>query len=161
MLIFFGRRLFILMVCSLFISPVATAAEQGRGNLVSVQWLEQNRLRDDILLIDASPGQLYAARHIPGAVSVDVFSFGGREQSAADMEQRFRSWGVSKGRKVVIYDQGGTYMATSLFFDLYYHGFPPRIRCLSSTAASPSGRRPAARSPKSRRPRRSREIFAS
>ena len=124
MSMFLSRCFFILIACIFFIPQAATAAELGRGNLVSVQWLEQNRTRDDILLIDASPGQLYAAKHIPGAVSVDVFSFGGREQSAADMEQRFRSWGVSKDRKIVIYDQGGSYMATSLFFDLYYHGFP-------------------------------------
>lgn len=102
----------------------AVAAEESKGNLVSVQWLERNLNRDDVLLLDASIGQMYAAKHIPGAVSVDVFSFGGREIPAAEMERRIQSWGVSAGKKIVIYDQGGTYMATSLFFDLYYHGFP-------------------------------------
>jgi thiosulfate/3-mercaptopyruvate sulfurtransferase len=100
------------------------AAEGINGNLVSVQWLEKNLNRDDVLLLDASIGQLYSAKHIPGAVNVDVFTFGGREIPAAEMERRIQSWGVSAGKKVVIYDQGGTYMATSLFFDLYYHGFP-------------------------------------
>ena len=112
---------------SLFMAQPAIAAEGVEGkksNLVSVQWLEQNLKRNDVLLLDASPGQLYAAKHIPGAVNVDVFSFGGRESSAAEMQQRIQSWGVSKGKKIVLYDQGGTYMATSLFFDLYYHGFP-------------------------------------
>ncbi len=115
---------FVFITSSLFMMQPAVAAEESKGNLVSVQWLERNLNRDDVLLLDASIGQMYAAKHIPGAVSVDVFSFGGREIPAAEMERRIQSWGVSAGKKIVIYDQGGTYMATSLFFDLYYHGFP-------------------------------------
>ncbi len=116
--------LFAVAGCLLLAQP-AMAAVATKGNLVSVDWLEKNLKNADVLLFDASPGQIYAAKHIPGAVNVDVFSFGGRELSAAEMERLLRSWGVSKGKKIVIYDQGGTYMATSLFFDLYYHGFPP------------------------------------
>ncbi len=114
----------VVVASGLLMLQPALASADGRGNLVSVKWLEENLKRDDVLVIDASPGQLFAAKHIPGAVSVDVFSFGGREIPPAEMEKRIQSWGVSNGRKVVIYDQGGTYMATSLFFDLYYHGFP-------------------------------------
>ena len=110
---------------SVFVMQPALAVENGKGNLVSVEWLAKNLNRNDVVLIDASFGQLYAAKHIAGAVNVDVFSFGGRENLAAEMEGRIQSWGVSTGKKIVIYDQGGTYMATSLFFDLYYHGFPP------------------------------------
>ena len=110
---------------SLFMLQPVVAAEGGKGNLVSVEWLANNLNRNDVVLIDASFGQLYAAKHIAGAVNVDVFTFGGRENLADEMEGRIQSWGVSKGKKIVIYDQGGTFMATSLFFDLYYHGFPP------------------------------------
>ena len=117
---FFG-----LITSSLFMLQPTLAAESGRGNLVSVEWLAKNLSRSDVVLIDASFGQMYAAKHIAGAVNVDVFTFGGRENLAAEMEGRIQSWGISAGKKVVIYDQGGTYMATSLFFDLYYHGFPP------------------------------------
>lgn len=109
--------------CLLFASP-SIAAETVRGNVVSVQWLEQNLRRDDLLLIDASPAPMYAARHIPGAINIDVFSYGGREHSPAEMEQRLRSWGISAGKKVVIYDQGGFYLATRVFFDLFYYGLP-------------------------------------
>ncbi len=115
----------LLMVLASFLAaPMAPAAAGGTTPLVSVEWLEKNLTRGDLLLIDASPGKAYGARHIPGAVSVDVFTFGGRERSTAEMERLIQSWGVSSGKKVVIYDQGGTYFATSLFFDLYHHGFP-------------------------------------
>jgi len=117
-------RFLLAIAVGLLLAQPVMATEGVAGNLVSVQWLERNLNRDDILLLDASVGQMYSAKHIPGAVNVDVFTFGGREISAAEMERRIQSWGVSDGKKIVIYDQGGTYMATSLFFDLYYHGFP-------------------------------------
>ena len=123
--------LFALSIASSFLSTTASAAAPAststlthRGNLVSTAWLEKNLTRPDLLLLDASPGQLHAAKHLPGAVNVDVFTFGGRSSSLAEMEARIQSWGVSRGKKIVIYDQGGTFLATSLFFDLYYHGFP-------------------------------------
>ena len=109
----------------LMVQP-ALAAEGSKGQLASVQWLEKNLPRDDLLVIDASPAKMHAAGHIPGAVNVDVFTFGGRQRSAAEMEKVIQSWGVSAGKKIVLYDQGGTYFAASLFFDLYYHGFPSK-----------------------------------
>jgi 3-mercaptopyruvate sulfurtransferase SseA len=117
--------LLVVVVSALFMVRPALAAEGDRAHLASVQWLEKNLGRDDVLLLDASPAQMYSAQgHIPGAVNVDVFSFGGRDIPAAEMERLIQSWGVSAGKKVVLYDEGGSYLATSLFFDLYYHGFP-------------------------------------
>jgi len=81
---------------SLFMVQPTLAAEGG-GQLASVQWLEKNLKRDDVLIIDASPAKLHSAGHIPGAVNVDVFSFGGREIPTAEMERRIQSWGVSRG----------------------------------------------------------------
>lgn len=118
-----GWVLVALMSCLLLAQP-SLATDGSTGNLVSAEWLEKNLSRDEVLVIDASPAQIHSARHIPGAVNVDIFSFGGREPPAAEMEQRLQSWGVSSGKKIVIYDQGGTYLATSLFFDLHYYGFP-------------------------------------
>ena len=103
----------------------AHAALAASGNLVGVEWLQKNLASPDILLLDASPSAVHAKGHIPGAVNVDVFTFGGRSMTDAEMEKLIQSWGVSPGRKVVIYDTGGTYFATSLFFDLYYNGFAP------------------------------------
>ena len=119
--------LLVVIASSLFVVQPVLGAEGSNGQLASVQWLEKSLGRDDVLLLDASPAPVYSAKgHIPGAVNVDVFSFGGRQMPAAEMERLIQSWGVSPGKKVVLYDEGGTYLATSLFFDLYYHGFPAK-----------------------------------
>jgi 3-mercaptopyruvate sulfurtransferase SseA len=120
----FGLWLSRVVAAALLLAQPALAGAAGNGQLVDVQWLEGNLQGGDVVLIDASPAQVYAKGHIRGAVNADIFSYGGREIPAAEMERRIQSWGVSPGRKVVIYDQGGTYLATSLLFDLYYHGFP-------------------------------------
>lgn len=98
----------------------ASAADTGR--LVTPQWLQAALAAGDVLLLDASPAPLHAAKHIAGAVNVDVFSYAGREMPPAAMEQLLQRWGVSAGRKIVVMDQGGAYMAPRLFFDLYYLG---------------------------------------
>ena len=108
----------------LFVVPSVLAAERGTGNLVDVDWLSKHLGSPDVLVLDVSPGQLYAAKHIPGAVSVDFLTYGFPEKPLSDMERRYQSWGLSPGKTVVLYDQGGTFMATRLFFALYYHGYP-------------------------------------
>ena len=117
--------LFLIASCVLLARPLM-AADGIKGNLASVSWLEQNLTSADVLILDASPAQMYKAQHIPGAVSVDVFSYGAREVPVSDMEQRFQSWGISRGKKILIYDEGGSFSATKLFYDLYYYGFPAR-----------------------------------
>jgi 3-mercaptopyruvate sulfurtransferase SseA len=57
-------------------------------------------------------------------VNVDVFSYGAQDLPAGEMERRMQAWGISAGKKIVLYDQGGTFMASRLFFDLYYYGVP-------------------------------------
>jgi len=117
-------------VCLLIAQP-AVAAPQSTGStpgghLVDARWLEKHLANPDVLVLDASPSQLYAAQHIPGAVSVDLMTYGGaQEKTLAEMERLYQSWGVSPGKTVVLYDQGGTFLATRTFFSLYYHGFPP------------------------------------
>jgi 3-mercaptopyruvate sulfurtransferase SseA len=114
----------VLAASCLLVGEPAVAAEGGTSRLASVSWLQGVLQRDDVLVLDASPAQLYAAKHIPGAVNADVFAFGGREVPLAEMQGRIQAWGIGPGKKIVVYDQGGTYMATSIFFDLYYHGVP-------------------------------------
>ncbi|MBZ5538346.1 MAG: hypothetical protein LAO31_20530 [Acidobacteriia bacterium] len=113
--------------CLLLAQPLM--AEEGiEGNLVNVKWLEKNLKNPDVLILDASP-QSYAAQHIPGAVSANIyqlFSYGVGGAPIPETEQLFQSWGVSSGKRIVMYDPGGTMLATRLFFDLYYHGFPAK-----------------------------------
>ena len=104
--------------------PSQAHAATAHNQLVAVAWLKDNLARADVLVIDASPGKLHAAGHIPGAVNVDVFTYGGRDMTPVEKERQFQSWGVDGGKRIVIYDQGGTFLATNLLFDLYYHGFP-------------------------------------
>jgi 3-mercaptopyruvate sulfurtransferase SseA len=42
------------------------------------------------------------------------------------MGKIYQAWGISTGKKIVMYDQGGTILATRLFYSLYYHGFPAK-----------------------------------
>ena len=117
--------LFLIASCVLFASPLR-AADAVKGNLVSVDWLEKNLKDADLLILDASPAQIYKGQHIPGALNVDLFSYGAQEPSVPEMEQRLQSVGVSRGKKILIYDQGGSFMATRLFYDLYYYGYPAK-----------------------------------
>ncbi|MGZ9074400.1 MAG: sulfurtransferase [Burkholderiaceae bacterium] len=114
---------FLIATCVLFVQPLM-AADGIRGNVVSVTWLQQNLDKADLLILDASPPPMYKAQHIPGAISVDVFTYGGQELSVPEMERRFQAWGINRGKKILIYDQGGSFMATRVFYDLYYYGFP-------------------------------------
>ena len=109
-----------LIIGSTLVQPAVAA--DGSRHLVTAAWLQQHL--NDVLVLDASPAQMHAGRHIPGAVNADLFSYGVQEGAVADMERRLQSWGISPGRKIVIYDQGGSMMATRVFFDLYYYGVP-------------------------------------
>ncbi len=109
-------------VCWALIVLPAAAAPGPQGRLVDAAWLQANRA--DTVLLDASVTPQHRAGHIPGAVSADLYRYGPNEPTRAVMEQRIQSWGVSAGRKIVVYDQGGDMMATRLFFDLYYNGVP-------------------------------------
>jgi 3-mercaptopyruvate sulfurtransferase SseA len=102
------------------------ATDGIRGNLVDVNWLQQNLKNPDVVILDAWP-ENYAKNHIPGAISTNIyelFAYGFGGISDAKVEQTFQSWGVSSGKKIVIYDKGGDQLATRLFFDLDYHGIP-------------------------------------
>jgi thiosulfate/3-mercaptopyruvate sulfurtransferase len=141
-------------VAALFVSVLLAqvAAAQGvHGQLVSVQWLNDNlKTNKNLVMLDASPTKFYAEKHVPGAVSVSFtpqdavsqgvnLSYGGgidlmsdtenaafafQDRPVPEMQALFREWGISRNSQVVIYDQGGAMHATRLFFSLFYYGFP-------------------------------------
>jgi 3-mercaptopyruvate sulfurtransferase SseA len=118
------RGLLIALATALQLTQPASAADGVRGRLVSAQWLQSNLGSPGLLLLDASFTPMFAARHIPGAVSADLFAFGAQESPPAAMEQRLQAWGIGAGRRIVLYDQGGDMMATRLFFELLDYGVP-------------------------------------
>ncbi len=116
------KLLFFLCFCFSQLALSSSVSEGLNGNLVSVEWLEKNIMRDDVLVIDASAAQMFAAQHIPSAINIDMMRR--RNASVSETEKIYQSSGISPDKKVVIYDQGDPMMATRLFFDLYYNGFP-------------------------------------
>jgi 3-mercaptopyruvate sulfurtransferase SseA len=110
--------------CLLLAGPAA--AQDLDGHLVDVQWLEKNRSNPNLLVLDASPTAMYTAQHIPGAVSVDFMVYGGQERPLAEWERLYQSWGVGPGKRIVLYDQGATFMATRVLYSLLYHGVPAK-----------------------------------
>jgi 3-mercaptopyruvate sulfurtransferase SseA len=118
------RLYLIFAIAGIFLLPLQLKAADERGNLVNAEWLERNLKNPEVIILDASPSTVYGVSHIPGAISVDIYSwYGLRELPVADMEKIYQAWGISAGKKIVMYDQGGTILATRLFYSLYYHGF--------------------------------------
>ncbi len=114
--------LLLAVICSLA-APLPAAAQAGpAGRLASAAWLKDNLTRADVLVLDASPASLHKRGHIPGSVNADLFALSPKDVPLPQMEARIRSWGISADTKIVIADQGATYLATRLFWDLLQHG---------------------------------------
>jgi 3-mercaptopyruvate sulfurtransferase SseA len=110
----------------LFFIQSSVAIEGQRNGLVNVEWLFKNLNNPELVILDASPAQAYKAGHIQGALSYDIYSYGPREMPVPETEKRLQSWGISPGKKIIIYDQGGDMMATRLAYSLEYYGFPEK-----------------------------------
>lgn len=107
------------------VTALLTAAAAAASPLISAEQLASRLAGSDApLILDTSPQPMHAAGHIEGAVAVDVFSYASGRLTPAQMTQRFQSWGLSPGRQVVITDQGASYMATHLYYELHRQGFP-------------------------------------
>jgi thiosulfate/3-mercaptopyruvate sulfurtransferase len=124
-----------LAVAVLLGSAPALARESA---LVDAAWLRERMQAPGLLLLDTQPAKLHEAGHIPGAVHVDLFAYGPDEADAALMQRRIRSWGVSAGRKIVIYDQGGATLRRACSTSFTTGAFPWKT-FMCSTAGLPSG----------------------
>ena len=140
----------LLAACAPF-AAIAAEAEGLNGRLATAGWLKANIAQADVRVLDASPAAMHRRQHIPGAVSASAFLFG--DLPPAAMEQRLRAWGISPGKRIVIYDEGGNYMAPKLFWDLLQHGLSADSLYLLDGGLN-RGAQPAARSAPSRHPRR-------
>ena len=112
-----------------WISCSLVAQEGLRGHLADVQWLRKQMSEPNVLLLDASSTEKYKAAHIPGAVhanAYELFAYGFGGLSKQEAEEKLQSWGIAPGKKIVMYDEGGSNMATRLFFDLQYQGVPEK-----------------------------------
>ncbi|MBE0539016.1 MAG: hypothetical protein IH620_04840 [Ignavibacterium sp.] len=115
----------LILVSQILFAQNNTMIDGKNGNLVSHNWLLQNLNNPNLIILDASPLQIYNEKHITGAVGVNATSwFGINEIQLNEMEKILQSWGLNQNSKVIIYDQGGSIMATRLFYALYYYGFP-------------------------------------
>jgi 3-mercaptopyruvate sulfurtransferase SseA len=90
-----GAIVVLIMSFGLLAAPLAHASPRP---LVDAAWLQQALAAGDVLVLDAQPGKLHEAGHIPGAVHVDLFAYGPDEADAQAMQRRIQSWGVSPGR---------------------------------------------------------------
>ncbi len=115
-----------LSVCLALPAAAYASADPGRnGNLVSVDWLKRNLAHKDLVLLDASAPPIYAKSHIPNAVSASILMHGVQEMDPPRMEARYRGYGIRNDSLIVIYESADAMWAHHLFYDLYYHGFPP------------------------------------
>jgi len=106
------------------LAQAAQAAPAAPGRLVSASWLQQHLGRPDVLVLDASPPRLHQQQHIPGAIPAPLFTMGPHELPQAEVQARLQAWGIGTHQRIVILDQGGTYIAARLFWDLLHHGLP-------------------------------------
>ena len=144
------NRLLSVAATGVLLTVASASAQDLHTNLISVDALKQALGDENLLVLDASPTRLYLEAHIPGAHSVSFteeesvsqgvnLSYGGGvdyftdqvdalvpfQEAAPDIVQDlFQQWGVGADKKVVVYDQGGSFFASRLFYSLYYHGFP-------------------------------------
>lgn len=94
------------------------------GPLVSAEWLQQHLGRPGLRLIDASMPPQYAAGHLPGAISVNLYAYAIHEPAPAQLQGLMRSWGLNQGQAIVLMDQGGDSNAARVYYDLLRMGVP-------------------------------------
>lgn len=105
--------------------PISERGYTNPGLLVDTEWLENHLGDPNLRLIDVRSAELYAAGHIPGAVS--LAAHGGIPRAAnGDMgtpEEFTRlaaALGVDRDSQVVIYDAPGAQMGMAAWAFLYY-----------------------------------------
>ena len=116
----FLRQLRLVALALLLMLPIAGAAQ-----LIGVDELRRQLAGGEVMVIDTSSARNYAAKHIPGATNVDLLSYGASSNvTPREMERRIQAWGLTPGRKLVLYDEGASFWATWLYSQLHEYGYP-------------------------------------
>ena len=114
---------------------------------IGIEWLAEHLNDPNLVIIDASPTEEYLSGHIENAVSASFSapdylsygintSYGGGVDLFQDpdapipfqdgppeyISEVLRSLGIKKNSTVIVYDNGGHYLATRLFWTLTFHG---------------------------------------
>lgn len=107
-------------------APPCAHAAADPTRLIDAATLLRELPRGGWLVLDASMPQGRRAGHIEGSVHADPFATTARGGTPAQVQQRYRAWGVKADatQRIVVVDEGGTWGAARLFWDLHHHGVP-------------------------------------
>lgn len=101
------------------------------GNvLVPPRWLEENLAREDVLVVDMRPKELYSQAHIPGAVNVPVEEITSTvegvpfEFELEKVQEALNRIGLQPESTVVVYDDLGMMSSARMFWTLEHVGHP-------------------------------------
>jgi thiosulfate/3-mercaptopyruvate sulfurtransferase len=92
---------------------------------VSSEWLSEHLDEPGVVVVDVRQPFFYAQAHIPGAVSVPLMfltSAGGGPPSAGALASTLGRAGISRDTHVIAYDEGGSDVATRLYWTLRLYG---------------------------------------
>ena len=99
----------------------------------SVDWLKKNLDREDLVILNIGPKDLYSEKHIPGAIFIQSseFTIESEAESIAydlpseeQLNELFRSKGVNKGDTILLYVAANHITTmTRLYYTLNYLGY--------------------------------------
>ncbi len=123
----------ILLLATVLLAVMSTAAQAGREFLVDADWLSEHIDDDNLVVLEVRyhPHRYFTVGHIPGAVQVQRFKDLGdnmanpimRMPSREKFQQTLRSWGINNDSTVVVYDDSSTALASRVYYLLDLFGF--------------------------------------
>lgn len=110
----------------LLVGPWAAAMAAGAitDALISAPALVQQLGRPGLRVIDTRSPAAFRRQHIPGAVRSELFTLGPVDTPQAVIQAALRRWGVAEGDRLVLVDEGGSWEASRLYWDLLQAGLP-------------------------------------